>query len=273
MDQLIANIDNIVLAFVQGSFGSLTATVQTFWRLMFIVFIAVYGYKIFISGKFSATDLITHCVKIIIVLVLATQWSAFFQFIYRMATDLPSDIAGQIMQAASNSLGAQAQAATAASANTLLAQFYDRALAVCARLLEGAGWSQFGLYLYVALIWLGAVAFTGYATMLIILSKLVVAVILALGPVFILLLIFHATRKLFEGWLRTLINYALVPVFVYTLLALLLATPGPTLKYLENHSSVYDQLITALGPFVATTFIATLLLRQIMNISSNITGG
>ena len=273
MDQLIANIDNIVLSFVQGSFGSLTSTVLTFWHLMFIVFIAVYGYKIFISGKFLAADLILHCVRIIIVLVLATKWAAFFQFIYSLVTNLPSDISGQIMQAASNSLGTQAQAADVASANTLLAQFYNRALTVCSSLLEGAGWGHFGLYFYAAVVWIGAGAFTGYATMLIILSKLAVAVILALGPIFILLLIFQDTKNLFDGWLRALLSYALVPIFVYSLLALLLAITTPPLVYLENHSGVNDQLITAIGPFAITTYIATMLLRQIMGISSNITGG
>jgi len=131
MDQIFTNIDNIILGFVQGSFGSLTSAVQTFWRLMFIVFLAFYGYKIFITHRFSATDLITHCIKILLVLALATQWNAFFMFVYSMATNLPSDIAGQIMQAASNSLGAQSQAATVASANTALAQFYDRSLGGC----------------------------------------------------------------------------------------------------------------------------------------------
>jgi type IV secretion system protein VirB6 len=273
MYSLINNVDSIILAFVQGSFGGLTTVVQTFWNLMFTVFIAFYGYKIFISGRFSTSDLIMHCIKIILVLVLATQWGAFFTLIYRMVTDLPSDISGQIMQAASVSLGAQSQAATAASANTLLGQFYDRALAVCAKLLDGAGWSQPGPYLYVAIIWITAAAFTCYATMLIILSKLAVAVIMAVGPVFILLLIFHDTKKLFEGWLRTLLNYAMIPIFVYALLALLLAIVLPTLVYLENHTGIYDQIFTALGPFVAATFIATLLLQQAIGISANITGG
>jgi len=273
MDQIITNIDNIVLGFVQGSFGSLTSAVQTFWQLMFTVFIAFYGYKIFISGKFSAPDLIIHCVKMLLVLALATQWNAFFMFVYSMATNLPSDIAGQIMQAASNSLGAQAQAATVASANTALGQFYDRSLTVYSNLLEGAGWGHVALYIYAGAVLLGALAFTGYATMLIILAKLAVAVILAVGPVFILLYIFHDTRKLFEGWLRTLLNYAIVPIFVYGLLALLLAITAPPLAYLETHSGVYDQLTTAVGPFLATTFIATLLLMQVMGIAANITGG
>jgi len=216
--------------------------------------------------------LITHCVKFLLVLALATQWSAFFMFVYSMATNLPSDIAGQIMQAASNSLGAQSQAATVASANTALAQFYDHALTVCSGILEGAG-MQLSLYFYAGIIWLVTTGFVAYATMLIILAKLAVALILAVGPIFILLLIFNDTRKLFEGWLRTLINYALIPIFVYTLLALLLALVQPPLTYLQNNSGVNSAALTGVGPFALITFMATLLLQQVLNISANITGG
>lgn len=273
MNQLITNIDTLLLGFVQGSFGGLTPIIQTCWRLMFIIFLAIHGYKTLLSGKFSAPDLVMHCFKIVLVLVLATQWDVFYQFIYRMVTDLPSDISGQIMQAASGSLGAQSQAHDTASANLALARFYDRSLAVCDKLLEGAGWQQLGLYFYAGIVWLGAGAFTGYAMMMILLAKISIAVILAVGPFFILLLVFHDTRKLFEGWLRTLLNYALIPMFVYAVLALLLAITTPTLVYLESHSSVYDQMITAIGPFAITTYIATILLRQVMNIAANITGG
>jgi len=272
MDQIFTNIDNIILGFVQGSFGSLTSAVQTFWNLMFTVFIAFYGYKIFISGRFSTSDLITHCVKILLVLALATQWNAFFMFVYSMATNLPSDIAGQVMQAASTSLGTQAQAATAATANAALAQFYDRAMTVCSGILEGAG-IHVWMYFYAAIIWIVAGLFVAYATMLIILSKLAVAVILAVGPVFILLVIFHDTRKLFEGWLRTLINYALIPIFVYAMLALLLALVEPPLAFLESHSNVNSPALTGVAPFALITFIATLLLQQVMSIAANITGG
>ena len=272
MDQIFTNIDNIILGFVQGSFGSLTSAVQTFWRLMFTVFIAFYGYKIYISGRFSAPDLITHCIKMLLVLALATQWNAFFMFVYCMVTNLPSDIAGQIMQAAANSLGTQSQAATAVTANAALAQFYDRALTVCSGILEGAG-IHIWMFFYAAIIWIAAGLFVAYATMLIILSKLAVAVILAVGPIFILLLIFNDTRKLFEGWLRTLINYALIPVFVYAMLALLLALIEPPLVFLESHSNVNSPALTGVAPFALITFIATLLLQQVMSIAANITGG
>lgn len=201
MIELINNVDAIILSFVQGSFGALTGTVQILWRLMFIVFIAIYGYKIIISGRFSVADLLTHCVKIIVLLALATQWDMFFLFIFNMVTDLPSDIAGQILQAASNSYDTAAQADSEITANAALSQFFDRGMSVSAEILQGAGWNHIGQYLYALAIWLGTIGLTAYAVMLIILAKLAVAVLLAIGPLFILLLMFAGTKALFEGWL------------------------------------------------------------------------
>lgn len=273
MDQLIVNVDSIIFGFVQGSFGSLTGAVHALWRLMFTVFIAVYGYKIMVSGRFSAPDLVTHCLKIIVLLVLATSWDTFFLFIYRMVTDMPSDIAGQMIHAAADSLGAKSQADSTTTANTALSEFYMRAMEVSGKLLEGAGMARWWPYLYAFAIWVGAIGFTGYATMLILLSKIAVALILSVGPIFILLLIFTNTKSLFEGWLKTLLNYALIPVFVYALLALLLAIAEAPLQYMEKNSGIYDELVTVVGPFFLTMFVSILLLAQIMNIASSITSG
>lgn len=273
IETLISNVDGIILGFVQGSFGSLSGPVQTLWRLMFIVFIAVYGYKVIISGKFSTSDLITHCVKIIALLVLATQWDHFFIFVYRMVTDLPSDIAGKIMEGAASILGAGAQASSETTANGALSSFFDRGMLVVQKLLEGAHWNDFTIYFYAGAVALGTVGLTGYAAMLIILSKIAVAILLALGPIFLLLLIFTTARGLFEGWLRTLLNYAVVPVFVYTLLAFLLTLAEQPLKNLEAHSAPQDAVLTGVGPFMLIALISILLLMQIMNMAASVTGG
>lgn len=272
IEGLINQVDAIILTFVQGSFGSLTGTIVTLWRLMFIVFIAVYGYKVIISGRFSGSDLILHSVKIIVLLVLATEWDTFFIFVYNMVTDLPADIAGTIMSGAANSFGDPA-ATDAASANTALTDFYDRSIEVSDKIMEGAGWSDFGLYFYAGAIWIGAIGFTGYATMLIVLSKVAVAILLAVGPIFILLLIFNNTKNLFEGWLRTLLNYAVIPIFVYVLLALLLTLAEAPLKFMEDNSGPNEELMTPVAPFLLMSFVGTVLLAQIMNMAASVTGG
>ena len=273
MDQLITNVDSIILGFLQGSFGNLSGTVHTLWQLMFIVFIAFYGYKVIVSGQFSAPDLVAQCLKIILLLVLATSWDVFFQFIYRTVTDLPSDIAGQMLIAAADSLGAKSQVSSTVTANVALSEYYTRAMKVSDGLLEGAGMNNLWLYLYAFTVWIGAIGFTGYATMLILLSKIAVAILLAIGPLFILLFIFTNTKYLFEGWLRNLLSYALIPVFVYALLALLLAIGEAPLQYMEKNSGTYDNLVTVVGHFFLTMFISILLLAQIMGIASSITSG
>jgi type IV secretion system protein VirB6 len=270
MESLITQVDSIILGFVQGSFGSLTATIQTLWRLMFVVFIAVYGYKVIISGRFSASDLIWHCLKIIILLVIATQWDTFFLFVYNMATDLPSDIAGILIASAADS-GTEASDET--SANLALSEFFDRGMTVSSRILEGADWNDFGQYMYAGLVWFGTIGLTGYSTMLIVLSKLAVAILLSVGPVFILLLIFVNTKSLFEGWLRTLLNYAIVPIFVYALLALILMLIENPLTSLEENADTNGKLLSYIGPFLVTSIVSILLLSQILNMASSITGG
>jgi len=268
----INTVDGIVLTFVQGSFGSLTGSIQTLWRLMFVLFIAVYGYKILISGRFHAGDLLVHIVKIIIILIVATQWGAFSFLVYDITTDLPSDIAGQIMLGTSNVFTDPA-ATDVVSANSALTNFYDRAMEVSEKVLEGAKWNSFGLYFYAFAIWAGAIAFAGYAAMLIILAKLSVAILLAVGPLFILLLIFANTKSLFEGWLRTLLNYAIIPIFVYLLLALLLTLAEAPLVLMENNSGSNGDFITSIGAFFFICFVSLLLLAQIMNMAGSITGG
>jgi type IV secretion system protein VirB6 len=271
MESLISHVDSIILGFVQGSFGSLTATIQILWRLMFIVFIAVYGYKVIISGRFSASDLVWHCFKIIILLVIATEWDTFFLFVYNMATDLPSDLAGLLIAAAADNIGSGAD--DESSANQALSTFFDRGMTVSSKLLEGAGWSDFGQYMYAGLVWFGTIGLTGYSTMLIVLSKLAVAILLAVGPVFILLLVFINTKSLFEGWLRTLLNYAIVPIFVYALLALILMLIEQPLTILEQNSDTNSNLLSYIGPFLLTAIVSMLLLSQILNMAASITGG
>jgi len=272
IETTINNVDTIILTFVQGAFGSFTPIVSTLWRLMFIIFIAVFGYKVILSGKFSASDLMVNTLKIIVLLVLATQWDNFVVVVYNMTTDLPSDIAGTLIVSVDASTPSSV-ATDEASANTALSTFYDRAMEVTEKILEGAGWTEWGLYLYGGIVWFAALAFTGFAAMLIILAKLAVALLLTIAPLFILLLIFANTKSLFDGWLRTLLNYAVIPIFVYGILALMLNLAEYPLRFLETDIGTTDSYLTSIGPFLFICVAATLVLAQVMNMAASVTGG
>ena len=80
MEQLIENVDSVILGFVEGSFGSLSDTVTVLWRMMFVVFIAVYGYRAIILGKLSAPDLVYHAFRIIILMKVSDYRRIIFVF-------------------------------------------------------------------------------------------------------------------------------------------------------------------------------------------------
>ncbi|MBS1994665.1 MAG: type IV secretion system protein [Cyanobacteria bacterium SZAS LIN-2] len=68
------------------------------------------------------------------------------------------------------------------------------------------------------------VGFTcAYAVFLFALSLLATALLLALGPVFIVLLLFDATRRFFESWLAQLATYGFVSILIALIAALLLS--------------------------------------------------
>lgn len=110
-----------------------------------------------------------------------------------------------------------------------------------------------------------------YAMFLFALSSIALAVLLALGPLFIALLLFEATRRFFAAWISQLANYALITVLTVMVAALLLqvvksyaaqtAARGPALLTVD----VLNMLLVAV--------LVLLVLRQVMPIAAAIAGG
>ena len=61
-----------------------------------------------------------------------------------------------------------------------------------------------------------------YTMFLLALSKVALSILLALGPLFVALLLFDSTRRFFEAWLAQLSNYAFIAVLTVLVAALML---------------------------------------------------
>lgn len=62
-----------------------------------------------------------------------------------------------------------------------------------------------------------------YTIFLLTLSRIALSVLLALGPLFIALLLFSTTKRFFESWIAQLANYALITVLTVLVAALMMA--------------------------------------------------
>jgi type IV secretion system protein VirB6 len=130
---------------------------------------------------------------------------------------------------------------------------------------------EFGFYLAGAIVWLLIGMLCVYAMFLISLSSIASAVLLAIGPLFVAMLLFDSTRRYFEAWIAQLATYALISVLTVLVAALLL-------QIVESYASQTAALGTAILTVDALdmmliSVLVFLLMRQIMPIAAGLGGG
>jgi len=130
---------------------------------------------------------------------------------------------------------------------------------------------DFGFYLAGAVVWCLIGVLCVYAMFLIALSSIALAVLLALGPLFIAMLFFDATRRFFAAWIAQLANYGLITVLTVMVAALLLRIVQ---SYAAQTAARGTAILTvdALN-MMLVALLVFLVLRQIMPIASGLAGG
>jgi type IV secretion system protein VirB6 len=110
-----------------------------------------------------------------------------------------------------------------------------------------------------------------YAMFLIAFSTIALAVLLALGPLFIALLLFDETKRFFSAWIAQLANYALITVLTVMVAALLLQIVQ---SYAAQTAALGTAIVTvdALNMLLIAVLVF-LVLRQVMPIASGLAGG
>jgi type IV secretion system protein VirB6 len=131
--------------------------------------------------------------------------------------------------------------------------------------------SDIGFKLAGAIVWCLIGLLCVYAMFLIALSNIALAVLLALGPLFIALWLFEATRRLCVAWLAQLTNYALITVLTVMVAALLLQAVR---SYAVQTAALGAAMLTVDALNMALiAVLAFLVLRQVMPIASGLAGG
>ena len=111
------------------------------------------------------------------------------------------------------------------------------------------------------------------AAVLLMVSKLGVGILLAVAPFFLILRLLEVGKGLFEGWLKQLMTFALVPVFVYSLIALNFEILNESHQQLSAAVNGPDFAFTAAVPYMLVALVNMLLLSQVMGWAGGVGGG
>lgn len=206
------------------------------------IYVALIGYRLLLGGDITVREGLATALRLGVVLALATQWPAYRTLIFDVATKTPEAAAAGVLGPSGLAAGGSgALAARLDGVNAALAQLIEEAAASTAggsvqapgqspansqstpglpapaKLAEPAARSvdsAIGLMVASALGGLLSV-------------RMVLGVLLALGPVFIAALLFETTRGLFVGWIRVLAGATVGAVAVPVVLAVQLSIVEP----------------------------------------------
>jgi len=147
-----------------------------------------------------------------LVLTFATSWVAYQNVVWTLATGAPDQVAGIVT-------GVRGSATTV---------FADRLDALFSAVQEAAtaasqpapatptgitpATPMVGGHTVSSVLWLSALMLLLGTVGVLVTAKIALAAMLALGPIFIVLALFPGTRGLFEGWVKAVVLFALVPL-------------------------------------------------------------
>jgi type IV secretion system protein VirB6 len=131
--------------------------------------------------------------------------------------------------------------------------------------------SAFGFLVAAVVVWCLMGVLCVYAMFLIALSSIALAVLLALGPLFIGMLFFDSTKRFFAAWIAQLANYGLITILTVMVSALMLQIVQ---SYAAQTAARGSTILTvdALNMLLIAALVF-LILRQVMPIASGLASG
>ncbi len=265
LESILDATDAAIDTFVFDAWVSFNAAANDWITGLMVLFVIVLGYLMLIGRlQLSLADLFPKLFKLAFIYVLVTNVALLISIVFSLFTDVPEAIATALLTTVDGS---------ATGINTSVGVIYDRGLQSAALLWNNGGLTNPGPILLAAVVWLVTLLTVGYVTFLLMLAKLAVAVLLALAPFFLLLYLFDASRPLFEGWLRQVITFALIPVLTYAMLLLIITILDAASAPLIAAASAGTASLTQIAPFALVMAAAFLLSTQVLGWAGGVAGG
>ena len=158
--------------------------------------------------------------------------------------------------------------------DSLWSQIYDIGDAFWqkASILSGI-FQSIGLMVISILIWASGVAATAYAAYLLVLSKIALAILLGIGPIFVLLVMFEPTKRFFDTWIGQALNYVFLVMLTAASIKLMLAILQKYLVSVTSSGALSDPSVSQAFPAIILSLISFLVMMQLPSIASALGGG
>jgi len=227
------NVQAYALAGYQALSGP-TSPLPAAMTVMLTIYVAVIGYRLlFAIGGPKLSDAPLIAVEIGAVLALTLNWGAFQTVVFNFSANAPLELARVIsrpMTAAQSDMAADPLSNLQAAYGELSADGEEFGKKAGPNTLASRGEDAASA----DALWTAATALLASTVGVLSVATIATGVLTAVGPVFIALFLFEATRGFFAGWLRALVATMLAPMACWITTALMLIVVSPWVEALAQ---------------------------------------
>ena len=198
--------------------------------IVLTLFVAIFALAL-LTGRTSigVRSLTPRMMTLGLVLTFATSWVAYQSVVWNLAVATPDYLAGVLT-------------GTGGSATATFAQKIDVVFLAIQQASGGQAGadSDVGAFSPEGMMWLGAMLFMLGTVGLLVTTKIALAVLVGLGPIFVVMALFGGTRGLFTGWVKGVVMCALAPLFAVLGGSIMLELAIPILAALSANPGTID---------------------------------
>jgi len=261
-------LNNALTTYVGDVSGDVISSISGVAYSMLMIYVMLWGWTT-MRGMISEpiTDGLTRIIRLALIVGIALNLGRYAMYVSTFLWTTPEAMANIVAS------GYGSPTSNVQYLDGLMSKLYDLGDAYWQKAnATGSFIPDLGLTAVAILIWFAAVLATAYGAFLLALSKMALAILLAVGPIFVLLLIFDGTKRFFEAWLGQALNYVFLVILTAGAIKLILTILK---QYLDVAAAgaIADPTIDQALPAIVLCVIAALVMMQLPSIASALGGG
>lgn len=252
-----AFIDNRLAVYLGDTTSNVVAQVQGPLRVAVVLYVILYGFAI-LRGAISEPimDFAIRSLKLTLIYVIATT-PAYSEW-----------VTGPLFETLPNTIANAVGGSSGGNAGTAFDEFFARAAKLGERVAAKASLDDPQPLLVSIVVYAVAALACALGFGIVVLSKVALALIVALGPIFVACALFEATRRYFFGWLSQAVNYIVLFALIIAMFELVLSLIGSQWAAIDGQDPVAAGLV-----FIVLCLLGAIFFLQTPTMAAGIAGG
>lgn len=261
--RIFERVDEALDSYVTSTAGELIDFITPIFTSLMIIWIAAWGYMI-LFGKANepVQEGVFRILRIGFIMTLGLTVGTYTGLVVDFLARGPETIASVITGSATGT--------SAATLDSLFSKVFDVAEAAWDK--GGIMNGNFGMYLIAMLVLVVGSGLTLVVAFLLLLGKIMTTVLLAIGPLFIVMLLFNTTQRFFESWLGMVMNFAFILILAAAIGSLMVSLADSYIDAMGPDSAALANLGDA--AMLCIVFgLCILVVRQVPSVAAALGGG